>query len=308
MNLQSFAYMRALAEERSFTAAARRLHITQQTLSAHVAALEKELGCALVVRSSPLALTHEGETFLAHAVTVQNDLDQLARELSGTSAEQTGTLRIGIAHTRGRVLLPGILSRFSAAYPQIAVDVREGSNAQICSALIKRELDLAIAGFEHPLRGIEFFDYYEERVALLVSTALLRSCGIDPMAIEKPLAKGDLSSLATCPFVLGPPEDITGELALRLLSQANFAPQVRVRSSNMETLLGLALCGVGASLSPINLVEATATPAQKRGLKLYKLGKDASYQIKFATPQAGQRWKPIETFMEIARAELKAGD
>ncbi len=308
MNLQSFAYMRALAEERSFTAAARRLHITQQTLSAHVAALEKELGCTLVVRSTPLALTHEGETFLAHAVTVQNDLDQMARELGGSSAEQAGTLRIGIAHTRGRVLLPSVLARFSRVYPNIDVDIREGSNEQIGEMLAKREIDLAIAGFEHPLRGIEFFDYYEERVALLASTALLRACGIDPAAIEEPLAQGDLSPVAACPFVLGPPEDITGELALRLLSQANFAPQVRVRSSNMETLLGLALCGVGASLSPINLVEATATPAQKRGLKLYKLGKDASYQIKFATPQAELRWKPIETFMEIARAELKAGD
>ena len=304
MNITSFDYIRTLADERSFTAAARRLHITQQTLSAHIASLERELGCVLVVRSNPLALTHEGETFLAHATSIQNDLALMRRELSSASTEQTGTLRIGIAHTRGRVLLPDVIAQFSLTYPNIVVELCETTNVEIARMLKTRELDLAIAAFEHPLAGITFFDYYDEHIALLVNETLLNDCGIDPARIGKRLAKGDLSPLASCPFVLGPPEDITGELALRLLSQSNFNPHVRVRSANMETLLALALRGVGASLSPINLVEATATPEQKRGLRLYDLGPHGSYHIKFALTAQGLQWKPAERFVQIAQSHL----
>ncbi len=303
MNLNSFEYFRAIAEERSFTAAARRLHVTQQTLSAHIAALERELGHSLLRRRNPLELTHEGEVFLAHAQSIEADLTDMRRGLSGEDNEQTGTLRVGIAHTRGRVILPDTIRTFTDEYPRIAVKLNEGSNVEINRALAAGELDLAIGSFEHAIAGVERLPYYDEQVALLASDALLESCGLDAAAIAPALAQGDLSPLARCPFVLGPPEDITGELALRVLAQANFTPHVRVRSSNMETLLGLALRGVGASLSPVNLVEATATPEQKRGLRLFDLGPHASYRIDIALPARDLRWKPVERFIEIARAE-----
>ena len=60
MNFLSMKYFLMLAEERSFTKAAERLHITQQTLSAHVAALERETGAKLFVRHVPLELTDSG--------------------------------------------------------------------------------------------------------------------------------------------------------------------------------------------------------------------------------------------------------
>ena len=57
MNTPRFDYFIALARERSFTKAAKQLHITQQTLSNYVAQLEKEIGSTLFVRNIPLKLT-----------------------------------------------------------------------------------------------------------------------------------------------------------------------------------------------------------------------------------------------------------
>lgn len=299
MNLSSFEYFQALAAEGSFTRAAMRLHVTQQTLSAHIAGLERELDCRLVIRSTPLRLTHEGEAFLAHAKTIDEDLIRLRRELHDKPSKQTGSLRLGIAHTRGRVLLPPIIREFCRTYPHVSLDVRESSNDEMYRALAAGELDLAIGTFEHALPGIDFLDYFEERVALLVNERLLKECGIDPDDIEQTLSAGDLSPLAQCPFVLGPPQDITGELALRFIADSDFTPYVRVRSSNMETLLGLALQGIGASISPVNLVEATATPAQKRGLRMYDLGPQATYKVQFGLPR-GYRWQATSEFMRIA--------
>ncbi len=58
MNFSSMEYFVALARERNFTWAAEQLHITQQSLSTHVAGLEKELGCQLLIRHVPLELTY----------------------------------------------------------------------------------------------------------------------------------------------------------------------------------------------------------------------------------------------------------
>ena len=67
MNFDSLEYFTVLARERNFTRAAEALHITQQSLSSHIAALEKELNCPLVVRHVPLELTYAGQTFLRYA-------------------------------------------------------------------------------------------------------------------------------------------------------------------------------------------------------------------------------------------------
>ena len=68
MNFSSMDYFVMVARERSFSRAAERLHITQQTLSAHIAKLEGELGTKLLVRSVPLELTYAGEVFLEYAL------------------------------------------------------------------------------------------------------------------------------------------------------------------------------------------------------------------------------------------------
>ena len=67
MNFQSIQYFLQVARRRSFSQAAEELFITQQTLSASIASLEKELGCKLFVRHIPLELTYGGELFLQYA-------------------------------------------------------------------------------------------------------------------------------------------------------------------------------------------------------------------------------------------------
>ena len=300
MNFQTMEYFRAIAREGSFTRAAAALHVTQQTLSAHIAGVERELGCTLLVRTSPLRLTHEGEVLLAYARHFERDLTDLRRQVAGSDAEQAGTLRVAVAHTRGRVLMPGIIERMSARYPNVLVELHEGTNTAIAQDLLVGNADIAIAGLEEAMPGVEARPYYEEEIVLLASDELLARHGIRAADIEGQLAGGNLAPLASCPFVLGPPEDITGELSLRLIAKAGFEPYVRARSTNMETLLALALRGVGVCVSPRNLLEATATPEQKRGLRAFDLGPDARYAIRFNLPADGYRWSVAEEFMRIA--------
>lgn len=81
MNFSSMDYFVMTAQEGSFTRAAERLHITQQTLSAHIANLEREVGSRLFVRSLPLELTYAGQVFWEYAVEFRRKLQFLEREM-----------------------------------------------------------------------------------------------------------------------------------------------------------------------------------------------------------------------------------
>lgn len=221
MNLQGFEYVRTFAREGSFTRAAERLHVTQQTLSAHVAALERELGRPLFSRGTPLVPTHEGQAFLRHAEKISGQLRDLRREVCAGGPEQEGTLRVGVACTRGRALLPPVMERLCELYPNVCVELQEDTNEAVCERLAEGGADVAIptstAGRDARIRLVP---YYEEEVVLVATSALLGECGIDRAQAQDALARGDLSALAGCPLVLGGPSDMSGGLGLGLFSAA----------------------------------------------------------------------------------------
>ena len=93
MNFQSIQYFLQVARKRSFSQAAEELFITQQTLSASIASLEKELGCKLFVRHIPLELTYCGELFLQYARAFQQNYDRMERDFAEIGAGIRGRLR-----------------------------------------------------------------------------------------------------------------------------------------------------------------------------------------------------------------------
>ena len=110
MNFLSIEYFAAVASEHSFSKAAKRLGITQQTLSANIAALERELGCTLFVRHVPLELTYAGTVFARYAQRFRRDRDRTwprnarHRRRSGRRAA-----RGSLPDTRSRAIMPGRL-------------------------------------------------------------------------------------------------------------------------------------------------------------------------------------------------------
>ena len=265
-----------------------------------MAGVERELGCTLIERSVPLRLTHQGDTFLAYCERLSAEMRSLRRQLAGDSAEQTGTLRIGVSFTRGRAVLPRIAPALGKKYPNVAIRILENDNDGIMLALAEGKIDVAIGVAGHPVPGIEVTPLYREQTALLVSEGLLQNVGIDKHAIAEPLSEGDLSPLATCPFVASPSEDVTGIITSELFGRSGFKPIVRASSRNMDTLLALALNGIGACICPLNLLDVITSRLQRRELLLYDLGPSASYPISLCLPASPQRWHVIDEFADIA--------
>ena len=93
MNFHSLDYFLVLAREKNFTRAAEALHITQQSLSSHIANLERELNCTLLVRRTPLELTYAGRTFLRYAESIGQTRQAMEREFCDISENQKGERR-----------------------------------------------------------------------------------------------------------------------------------------------------------------------------------------------------------------------
>lgn len=306
MNVNSFDYFTVLAQERSYTHAAERLHITQQSLSAHIAALERDLGCKLVVRRVPLELTYAGRTFLGYAQRMEQLRREMYQEFCDISADHRGALRVGVAFTRGRAVMPGLIAAFQAEFPNVEIDLREGSNAALHQQLLGGDIDLAIAAFLPALPQMIVTDFYRERLVLLLSRQMCEQLSLDMTGCAAAVAAGDLSPLARCPFLLGHQEDIAGRMSQELLRRAGFSPLVRARSNNMETLLALCVQGAGACFCPENLARAALSRQQLDGLHVLSLDGDCAYDIRFGYLKRSYQWALIDRFIQIARRAYPA--
>ena len=302
MNFSSMLYFETLAHERSFTRAAQRLHITQQSLSSNIAKLEQELGCQLVVRHVPLELTYAGEVLLRYAASFREDYNALQQEFCDISQNQRGLLRVGATYTRGRTILPDIILAFQREFPAIRIDIVEDTNDALRRKLVSGDMDLAIANFPETIPGIAIQDFYREEVVMLVSRERFSALYGDEC--EDRIARfegGDYSAMENCPLVLNSIDDIGGHIERNLLKNAGIArPRIVATSSNVETLLALCVKGAGACFCPEILARSALSAEQFSQLLLLRLGEQARYRICFGYQERSYQWSIIESFMATA--------
>lgn len=131
--------------------------------------VEKKIGTPIFDRStSPIGLTPGGEVYIDAIEKLfaleQNTLNQL-NNLNGLLA---GKLSVGGTIFFTSFVLPGVLSEFSHRYPQIKIDLQEGTTTQLTDKLVAEELDLLIDNSELDDKNYEKYYYSTERIILAV--------------------------------------------------------------------------------------------------------------------------------------------
>ena len=268
-------YYIVVADQKSITRAAEELHITQQTLSAHMAALEKELKCQLFQRRPKFELTYEGRVFYRYCQSYQRLSASMEDEFRDINSGQGGLLRLGIAYTRGRVLLPRIIPAFNKLYPKVQVRVKERSNEEMVNMLIEDELDVVIGRVMSDVPELSYKELYHAQTMLYLCGGL-----INPFKLDAFVHTRDLRLLADCPFLLGQPADIIGRMS--------------------QTLLELCADGMGACFSPDVL--ATTLPEEKRR-RLTDVPMGEPFTISIAWKNKPYVSKLVTTFRDVCAAE-----
>jgi DNA-binding transcriptional LysR family regulator len=135
----------AIAEELHFGRAAAKLHLTQPSLSLQLQRLEKNLGVELVARTShEVRLTAAGRAFEVQARSIVAQMDKAALTAREAAAGRTGTIHVGYNFPAGQHVLPTILMRMSAGYPNVTVVPTEKRTGPQLAALSSGELDVAL--------------------------------------------------------------------------------------------------------------------------------------------------------------------
>ena len=144
MNFLHLKYFLMVAEELNITRAAERLYISQQSLSAHISNIERELEVKLFTRSPKLSLTYAGDLLVATATQILELHSQYLSKVGDISRQYLGVLRLGVSHTCGLALLPEVLPRFRAEFPLVEFSLFEGNSNQLEDELSHGRADLII--------------------------------------------------------------------------------------------------------------------------------------------------------------------
>jgi len=142
--LQAFL---ALVRERSFSRAARRIHLSQPTLSQHIRELEQELGKRLFTRRGRDAgLTEAGRVFQPYALRVTTAAEDGRQAVSHLDGLRHGSLVIGAGTTPGIYLLPRVVAAFQRRYPNIQLTLHIANSGVIEQRVRDGDVDLGVVG------------------------------------------------------------------------------------------------------------------------------------------------------------------
>lgn len=252
INFLNLEYFLIAAEELNFTRAAKKLYISQQSLSSHISNLEKEFDVVLFNRTSPLTLTYAGQTLKTRGRQILDLRDETYKELSDIKDFSTGQLSIGVSHTRGRVILPEILPTYQFQFPGIELCLVEGNSRQLSSDLLHGNIDLMIDLLPFTGENVETVPVCGEEILMIVPDEVLEKAYPGHLReIKESLSSSlDIRLLEACPFVLLKKGNRVRTIADEIFEEAQMTPNIVLETENIETVLALCAKGMGITFYP----------------------------------------------------------
>ncbi|HVF88650.1 MAG TPA: LysR family transcriptional regulator [Blastocatellia bacterium] len=255
----------AVAEEKSFSRAGRRMGRTQPAISSAVKLLEDELGERLFDRlGKSIRLTAAGELLMEYAkrmVRLRDEARLAMGELRGLSR---GRISLGANETTCLYLLPDVLSSFKQAYPQVQVDIQRAISRNITEKVVEGSLDFGIVTL--PVRDprLETITIHKDEMALIVGPG-------HPLASRRSV---NMSELEGEPFILHKIGTTTRERMAKHFGDGGVSLKVGMELASIETIKRFVSIGMGISIVPRLCIEKEVAEGSLRTVEL----KNARFQ------------------------------
>jgi DNA-binding transcriptional LysR family regulator len=242
--LDLLRYFVPVAEELHFGLAAQRLHMTQPPLSQRIRQLEDAVGVPLFKRSTrSVELTAAGQVLLVRARALLQAGDDAEQAASRAGRGDAGVLRLGFTSSAAYRVLPAAIARFTRAYPDVRLELREKVSLELADDLLAHRIDAALL---RPMPGRDLAGFECKRV------------DGEPLVLAMPRSH-PLARLASVPLKRLERERLIGfsqqaspyfhELLQHLFAGSGVRPQASVESV-LPTILALVEAGLGLAVVP----------------------------------------------------------
>lgn len=176
----------AAAEENNFSAAAKRLHMSQSAVSQNIQSLERNYNIELFIRNGrTVHLSEAGHKLLPIARETINTARLLEDTMLSTNETIGGELSIGCSTSAGRYLIPSLLSMFQEEYPNVRALVRIMSRDNIAEGLIHESIPIGLASCKIEHHELECIPMFEDKIILIASSG-------HPWAVSRKAMPADL--------------------------------------------------------------------------------------------------------------------
>ena len=168
MTLFTYEIFEAVVQEKSFQKAANRLNMTPSAVSHAIATMEKEVGFSLFVRGKQeTVLTTHGEVLLPYVRSVLNSEESLKEAIAEVRGLEKGTVKLGGFNSVCSVWIPVIVKKFQETYPNIRIEIYQGTYADLVEWLKNGTIDLCVmSGVDSA--GFEYTPLYRDRLLCVV--------------------------------------------------------------------------------------------------------------------------------------------
>jgi DNA-binding transcriptional LysR family regulator len=284
--MQSFV---AVAEELHFGRAATRLHISQPPLTKQIQQLEQVMGVRLLERNKrKVELTAAGRIFLDEARTLLAQTGQAVERARRADRGETGRLAVGFIDAAIYSVVPDVVERFTARYPDVELSLTDLRIPQQVQLVAERQLDL---GFVHPPithDGLQI-------ESILVEPLIVALPQTHRLAAEPDIDLADLAPEALIQFPRSINPTLYDEI-VDLCRSSGFSPRIVREATPKQTIIGLVSVGLGVSLLPACLQNLRRDGVVYRAIRGRTLSIDTSVIYRREQPPP-----VLAAFLEVMR-------
>lgn len=266
MTTQQIQYIIALAEEGNFSSAAKKLYVTQPSISQLIKNMESQIGSPLFDRTTtPIKLTTIGQAYYEAAKKIESINRELDNKVSEINDLKSGSLTIGTSPFRASCMLPKSISYFNKQFPGIKIKIISDNIENLKQYLLDGEIDICI---DNDVFQNQFFvteDLSNENYYLAIDkndpwNEGKEHCILTPEDIltdsEKLYSDALISSeeLKYLPFILLDAKGEYYDITLNIFEQLSIHPEISLYAVNIETKFHWINSNLGAGFIPDTLI------------------------------------------------------
>ena len=238
MNFNQLRIFYHAAKTLNYTRAAAELFISQPAVTAQIKAFEEFCGLKLFKKiGRSVFLTSEGQALFEYAQSVFEMEKEIENAIDDIRKLNRGILRIGTTKAYARYFMPVMISAFHRSYPNIKIELNEGSSREMGQSLLEFKNEVAIIAKAEEIEGVRFIPFSKEEMAVIVGP-------------DHPLAKRKsifFKELAQELFIMKDKGSGTRRLVDYLFARDHCSPNILMETSNAEFIKQLVQAGEGVS-------------------------------------------------------------